>query len=344
MRTRFGDPAPRRVVLFRALQLGDLLCTVPALRALRAALPEAHIVLVGLPWARILVERFPAYLDGFLEFSGYPGLPEQTPRLDRLPAFLEAVRAEAFDLAIQMHGCGTITNPAVVLFGARTSAGFYQPGQYCPDPGRFLAYPERVSEVWRLLRLMSFLGAAPRGEHLEFPVLDRDRVELAELAQATGLRPGDHVCVHAGARGESRRWSPQALAIVADALARRGLQVVLTGTADDRPLTQALTAAMHEPAIDLAGRTSLGALAALLESTRLLICPDTGVSHLAAALRVPSVIVLPNMSEVEAWLPRDHLLHQPVSGVNGITPDDVLERASALLIGERGERTPCCTG
>src|SRR4051794_29268472 len=96
------DPSPRRIAIFRALQLGDLLCTVPALRALRAALPRAEIVLIGLPWAESFISRFDRYLDRFIEFPGYPGLPERPPRVDRIPAFLEAVRREQFDLALQM--------------------------------------------------------------------------------------------------------------------------------------------------------------------------------------------------------------------------------------------------
>src|SRR5207248_1148704 len=120
---RLSEPRPRRVVILRALKLGDLLCAIPAFRALRGALPDAEITLVGLPAAEAFVQRFPEHLDRFYAFPGFPGLPEQPPDVRQWPSFLTALQDEHFDLALQMHGSGSFVNPVTVLFGARHTAG-----------------------------------------------------------------------------------------------------------------------------------------------------------------------------------------------------------------------------
>jgi ADP-heptose:LPS heptosyltransferase len=327
---RAGENSPRRIVIFRALQLGDMLCAVPALRALRAAWPGAEIVLMGLPWAATFVGRYPRYLDGFREFPGFPGLPERVPELDRIPAFLEEIRRERFDLALQMHGNGRLTNPLVALFGARQTAGFYQPGECCPDPHRFLPYPDRGAEVRRLLALVEFLGCPAQGVELEFPVCERDRRALREVAGARDLRRGEYACVHPGASVPERRWPPERFAAVADALAARGLRIVLTGTEAEAALARTVGRAMRAPSVELAGKTDLGMAAALIDDARLLVCNDTGVSHLAAALRVPSVVISTGDNPAR-WAPDDRRTHRVLCRDAGVDPAEVIAQAEDLL-------------
>lgn len=328
---RLGEPLPQRIAIVRSLPgLGDLLCAVPAWRSLRAAAPTAQITLIGLPWARTFVERYAAYVDNFLEFPGYPGIPEVYAPLTKLPAFFASVQQQRFDLALQMHGSGIVSNPFTVLLGARLNAGFYLPGQYCPDADRFLPYPEHEPEVWRHLRLMEFLGIPPQGAELEFPLWEEDESALHTIEEVSNLQTGEYVCIHPGASVVERRWSPSKFAVVADALATR-VQVVLTGTAAEAPLTQAVRESMRSTPIDLAGRTSLGAIAALLSKARLLVCNDTGISHLAAALRVKSVVIF-SASDPNRWAPLDRDRHRILSDQTAtpITPAAVMAQVEDL--------------
>lgn len=305
------EQAPERIVVVRALPgLGDLLCAVPALRAVRAVFPQAHITLIGLPQAQGFVERFQCYLDEWMEFPGYPGM-ERAPQLARLPAFLTAVHARRFDLALQMHGSGSTSNPFTVLLGAQVTAGCFVPGQYCPDDRWFLPYPEQEHEIWRLLRLVELLGVPLQGESLELPLDERDWRAFDALAGWYQLDAGSYACVHAGASSNERRWAETHFAAIADALLTRGLRVVLTGTPGERPLTRAVAQAMRGAALDLAGQTSLGSLAVLLRGARMLVCNDTGVSHLAAAVQCPSVVIFSG-SDPARWAPLDRTRHRAV--------------------------------
>lgn len=298
------------IAVFRALQLGDMLCAVPALRALRAAWPRAAITLVGLPWARDFAERI-AYVDDFLEFPGFPGLPEIQPDLPALKAFFDEARARKFHLAIQMHGDGTLTNPLVALLGAAHAAGFAGEQAWCPEPRRFMGWPADLPEVRRLLALAQFLGAPPKGEHLELPVFDDERNAFEALRRTLQLDSAPVVCVHPGARLASRRWPAQRFARIADTLSGLGCRIVLTGSAGEAELVEAVQRDMSAAAVNLAGKTSLGALATLVAHARLVICNDTGMSHVAAVTGTPSVVVC-NGADPRRWQPLDASRHRMV--------------------------------
>jgi len=324
-------PKVSQVAIARCLPgLGDLLCIVPALRALRTALPEARITLIGLPNAQSFVKRFNHYLDAWLEFPGYPGISEGWHSPQRTHAFLTQVQAQAFDLAIQMHGSGIVSNSFAVLLGAKLNAGFFLPGHYCPDPEWFLPYPDREPEVRRHLRLMEFLGVPLQGEQLEFPLWQSDWWELQQVSALYNLQPGKYICIHPGASVGDRRWSPYQFARVADALAQQGLAIVLTGTAAETALTEAVAEATNTSAINLAGCTSLGALGALLKQAALLVCNDTGVSHLASALQVKSVVIFSN-SDPDRWRPLNRDRHRIVFASNESAIASVLTQAKDLL-------------
>jgi ADP-heptose:LPS heptosyltransferase len=303
------DP-PRKVAVFRALQLGDLLCAVPALRAVRNGFPQAEITLIGLPWAGEFVQRFARLVDRFVEFPGFPGLPEREPDIAALPRFLADAQASRYDLAIQMHGRGDLTNPLVGAFAARLMAGFCPPGGACPDPLRFLPWPESGTEIHRCIALTDFLGLPRDGDRLEFPLDHEETLQGEALLARHRLKPRHFVCIHPGARLYTRRWPWDHFAAVAQDVAHRGFRVVLTGSSEEALITRRIARTLPSgTVVDLAGQTGLGAFAALLRHARLLVANDTGVSHVAAALRVPSVIVCCG-ADPHRFAPLDHALHE----------------------------------
>src|SRR5579859_2979987 len=156
-RTPLACMQPRKIAVLRALQLGDLLLAVPALRAIRAKFPYAEITLIGLPWAASFVHRFSHYIDRFVEFTGYPGIAEVPVNSERSQQFLAEQREYAYDLVIQMHGSGRISDQLALALGGKVTAGYYE--QNLPAGLTLgLPYPDDQPEVLRNLGLAKLLG------------------------------------------------------------------------------------------------------------------------------------------------------------------------------------------
>lgn len=318
-----------KIAVFRALHLGDMLCAVPALRAIRTSLPNAHITLIGLPWAIQFAQRFARFIDDFAAFPGHPSFPEQAVRMDEIASFYDAMRSRGFDLAVQMHGSGTTCNQVIREFGARITAGFAPADASALD--YFLPYPASGPEPLRLLRLAQFLGAEHAGDELEFPLCDDDEREMKGTCVAASLEPESYICIHPGADTLQKCWPPECFAEIGDRLHHEfNLQVVLTGSANEANLAAAVARHMKVKAINATVPLSIGATASLISGARLLVCNDTGMSHIAAALKVSSVVIF-RTAGMQRWAPLNQRLHRCVWDPYGMKAISVLQEARALL-------------
>lgn len=311
----------KKIVVFRALQLGDLLCTIPAIRTLHNTYAAAEITLVGLPWAKALTQRFDKYFHSFISFPGYPGLPEQQVDYFKYPDFLKNVQQQNFDLALQMQGNGTIANPLVQLFAAKKTSGFYKSSNYCPDKELFIHYPDHLHEIERHLQLMQHLDIKNLSTDLEFPVTTADEEDFKSAALP--VQPGEYIIVHPGARSETRQWPAEKFGAVADYCIEKGLPVVVTGTKDEEKIVQNMLRSMHYKAIDATGKTTLGAVAVLIKNARGLISNCTGVAHIAAAFKTKS-IVLSLHDEQFRWDPLNKTLHRSIDWTSNSNYPEVI--------------------
>ena len=290
MSAHFDFDEPRSVLLVRArVGLGDLLCSGPAVRALRARLPHARIAVLTYAEVHPVLRRLhPEGVELLAMPGGWPGIPERPVDPPALSAFLDALRAERFDLALQAYGANPAANALTEAAGARRTGGFFVPGTLpeVPDLRTHLPYPHSVHEVRRHLALVEHLGAPSVGEGLEVPLTAQDEAEAAALGLSEG---GPYALLHPGATSQSRRWPLDRFAAVGDALAAQGLAVAVSGVPGEEAACAAVARAMRAPAVDLCGRTSLGGYAALLRDAALLVANDTGSAHLAVADGTPSV-------------------------------------------------------
>jgi ADP-heptose:LPS heptosyltransferase len=250
-----------RLLVLRALGLGDLLTAVPALRALRRAYPDHELVLATPGVLQPLVDLADV-ADRVLDTSGLEGL--------RWPASEPAV-------AVNLHGRGPQSHRLLAALDPERLVAFG-----CAEAGHAgAAWVTQEHEVRRWCRLVA--------EDLDVPADPAD-LRLAE-PDAPAMAPGA-VVVHPGAAFGSRRWPPERFAAVARWALGEGYDVVVTGDRGEVELAELVRRAAGLPhdAV-LAGRTDLIGLAAQISSAGLLVCGDTGVAHLASAFSTPSVVL-----------------------------------------------------
>jgi len=269
---------PSRIACFHMNQVGDLLFSLPALYNLRAAFPEAHIASVARPHCKEL-----------LLLSGLVNEVIERPRRPigsglRIAARL---RRRRLDLAL-IFSTSLGTAILALLSGSRARVGFAHSPAVTFLTQRVPWTPPPSTQ--NNLRLLEAIGC---------PVAKRDYVgliepgrperhEADEILRSTGIAPGEQFAILGPGTSSSReikRWSDEGFAQVADRLADEfGIKSVVVGLSGGNRIR-----ALSGNAIDLTGKTSLPALAAVLERARIFVGVDSGMMHLAAAVGTPVV-------------------------------------------------------
>jgi ADP-heptose:LPS heptosyltransferase len=301
----------RKIAALVPFAVGDFVFTLPALHALRNAYPDAGLAVIGREWHRSLLNGRPGPVGRVMvmpEIAGI-GCPPDTPASPGADRFLDGLREERFDIAVQMFGGGRYSNPLVMAMGARLAIGAR--AKDAPALDRWVRYAQPNNRRLALLEIAALAGAVPPPLQDEWSVTQADRCEAAPIIASCAGKP---LAVLQPAASDPRRcWPAASFAAVGDALASAGAVVAVNGTAAEGELVRTVLAHMRAPALDLTGKLSLGGLCGLLAAATLMVSNDTGPLHLALAIGTPCVGIFWFTNLIDGTPLRQHLLRSAMS-------------------------------
>ncbi|AOB26811.1 MULTISPECIES: glycosyltransferase family 9 protein [Bordetella] len=312
----------RRILCVRLDNLGDVLMTTPALRALRDSGPPARtLTLLGSPAGAALAP----HIDEIDEVVEHRAAWVRNARADDTAELAARLRAARHDAAVIFTVYTQSPLPAAMLCrlaGIPLVLAHCRENPYAllsdwvPDADARAVSPDAVRhEVRRQLDLVAAVGAHTRDERLSFRVREADRASLFRRLHALGVtEEGGWIAVHAGASAASRRYPAELLAQALVALRGSGRRLLMLGGEASPGVRQALAATPAAvPGMAWLDDLSLGELAAAIERAGVLICNNSGPAHLGAALGVPvaDLYALTNPQHAP-WLTPHKLLYQDV--------------------------------
>jgi heptosyltransferase-2 len=289
-----GNGQPRRILVRCPNWLGDLVMATPSLRALRARYPEAEITLLLKPALAGVLAGSPWH-DRILPLRIY-GADRRRGRLRRAAA---ALRKEGYDLGILLpnsfSSAWMLRRAGVqrTLGYARNGRSWLLTDRVPPPRERGLIVPAPMARYY--LDLVGRLGCATDRTDLELRVTAEEDAAVDRVLVEAGLEGAKPlVAIAPGASfGASKMWPPARFAEAADAiLARRGGAAwVLPGPGEEGP-ARTIEARMGGRVAVIWPPLETGPLKAAIRRSALLLTNDAGTRHIAAALRVPHVVVM----------------------------------------------------
>ncbi len=307
-----------RILVVLPNWFGETLFVTPFLRVLRQQRPDAYLATLGWPTCRAILLHNP-HVDEFLDYDergAHRGLAGswrliQALRAHRVDAAFILRRSFSRTLLLALAGIPTRVGFANAKSGwllthrvrpspmprhpAMGGDAVVRVGGMSPHAGRGVpgatGMPVGLHKAFSYLPLLEAVGLSVVRHTYEYTVSPEERRAVQELWPSTRDENGRPLIVlHPGANWSHKRWAADRFAALGDRLiSAHQARVLITGGPDDVALAESIQRAMRQPAVLVAGQTTVRQLGALLEQVQLVVSNDTGILHLAAALHRPLV-------------------------------------------------------
>lgn len=340
----------KKILVVRTDRIGDVVLTTPVLKVLRDNYPQSYIAIMVGPAAREIVEDNP-YIDEVIVYDK----DEKDKGLWGFWKFVILLKKRRFDLAIILH---TKKRIHLITFFADIPKriGYYSKkfGFLLTDKIEDTRALGLKHEVDYCLDIIKKLQIELTHSHPFMPLRKEALEWVDSFLQEQGIRKEDRfACMHPGASCVSKRWLKERFIVLANRLVEEhGFKVILVASGeDDVAIADEIAKNSRYPVLNLAGKTSLSQLAALLKRSAIFISNDSGPVHIASSVGTPVVSIFgrnqAGLSPVR-WGPvgaKDKYVHKEVGCsvclahnckigfdcLKAITVDDVLKAVDDIV-------------
>ena len=278
-------------ILVRAANwIGDVVMSLPALRAIRERFPDAEIAVLARPWVAGLYDGEQS-INRVIELKGAPGAKDWKAK----QKIIRRLRDESFDLAIlfpnSFESAALLRLAGVkrIVGYARDARGFLLTDPIArPRPGEI---PEHERFYYlELLRRAGFIDVLPDVPEIRFDCIEQRRARGEELFGMLGVKLPVIGVSPGAAYGSAKRWLPERFAEAAAILAKRTeASIAVFGSAAEKDVCEDVARAAGGRS--LAGTTALKAFIEMTAACRLFLTNDSGAMHIASAAGIPTVTV-----------------------------------------------------
>lgn len=296
-----------RVCVFRIGYIGDIVCALPAIRSVQRAYPNARLTLLTSPGpsgpgaAELL--RGNDWIDELRVYYS-----DDIKSLSGRWKLLRELRARHFDVWIDLpNDLSSISRQFRDIFFARMAGTRWARG-WCINTIHLAAQAQSEhlcfnNEVDRTLDIVKRAGIPVKEIDFGLSRLPEVQRRVDKLLQIRGLRDKSLVAIAPGAKRSTNHWPTERFAAVGRMLADTNNSVVLIAGSAESELCKTLALQIGAHAHSFAGELSLPESIEMLSRCRLLICVDSGVQHLAAAVGTPCVSLFSFWQMRGKWRP-----------------------------------------
>jgi heptosyltransferase-2 len=302
----------KRILVLRYRFIGDTILTVPFLRNLRRAEPDARIVWVVAPGSSDVVRGIP-YVDDMVYWDPVTIHADSRGGHRTLAAkwaFIKELRKERFDKVYVLKR--SLSSAIIALLtGARERIGFDTEGRGILLTKR-VPYRHDQHEALNFLDVLRADGIRVADDYLEFWTTPEEDAAAAKLLADAGVSDRQRlVAIHPFSANVRRGWPLENFAGLAAGFRHEGCATIVLGAPGDRKHLDPVRELFGET-VDLVGKCPLRVTMALLKRCSLFVGNDSGVMHLAAASGVPLLALFGPQSPVKfgPWSERAVVLYK----------------------------------